>query len=80
MDYEIGKPYLIEYPSNTKISILIDKDTTGLIFYDGVCFKLSNKFIEEKNIKIYEYNEENYNEEYSNEFIRLLLDIKKEGE
>lgn len=80
MNYEIGKPYLIEYPSNTKISILIDKDPTDLIFYDGTCFKLSNKFIEQKNIKIYEYNEENYNEKYSNEFIRLLLDIKKGGE
>ena len=80
MNYEIGKPYLIEYPKNIKLSILIDKNPTDLTFYDGTCFTFSNEFIEQGNIKIYEYNEKNYTEEYSNEFIRLLLEIKKGGE
>lgn len=80
MNYEIGKPYLIEYKTFTKLSILLDKNPTGLSFYDGTCFTFSNNFIEQGHIKIYEYNEENYTEEYSNEFIRLILEIKKGGE
>ena len=46
MNYEIGKPYLIEYPSNINLSILIDKNPTSSSFYDGTCFTFSNKFIE----------------------------------
>lgn len=79
MEYEVGSPYLIDYPSGTRLSVLIDKNYTDLTFYDGSCFQFSYNFIKNGNVKVYPYTEEYYTEELDNEFIKLILEIEQEG-